>query len=310
MTTQLVEYQPGEIAIPDRATLIAKLNAVQEFQKLVHELLSEGDDYGVIPGTNKPTLFKPGAEKITKILGLAEHYEIVQSVEDWTRPLFRYLIKCQLLYNGMVVAESYGECNSMEDKYRWRNAQRKCPQCGKEAIIKGNEEFGGGWLCWKKKDGCGAKFSDNDYEITGQEAGRVENPDIFSLVNTILKMGQKRAFVGAALSAGRLSEVFTQDLDDMPRGDDAPSAPQATTRPQNAPQRPRAAQPDKSPMRPQGQAVAIAPELQEQADRFGWGQGALVKWLSDGGYMEGTNISDQAVDALRDFADSVGMADK
>lgn len=301
------DYQSTELILPDRATLVAKLQAVKEFQQLCHELLSEGDDYGVIPGTNKPTLFKPGAEKITKILGLAERYEIVQSVEDWTRPLFRYLIKCQLLFNGTVVAESYGECNSMEDKYRWRNAQRKCPTCGNESIIKGKEEFGGGWLCWKNKGGCGAKFSDNDYEITGQEAGKVENPDIFSLVNTILKMGQKRAFVGAALSAGRLSEVFTQDLDDMPRGDDAPVAPQATTRPPQRQQPARAAQPDKSPTRPQGQAVAITPELQEQADRFGWGQGALVKWLSEKGHMEGSVIKDTAVDALKDFADEVGV---
>jgi len=35
-----------------------------------------------------------------------------------------------------------------------------CPECGvTSAIIKGKEEYGGGWLCFAKKGGCGAKFS-------------------------------------------------------------------------------------------------------------------------------------------------------
>lgn len=36
-----------------------------------------------------------------------------------------------------------------------------CPACGKKgSIIKGKEEYGGGYLCFKKKGGCGAKFKD------------------------------------------------------------------------------------------------------------------------------------------------------
>jgi len=37
-----------------------------------------------------------------------------------------------------------------------------CPSCGKRAIIKGKPEYGGGWVCYKKLDGCGAKFPDGD----------------------------------------------------------------------------------------------------------------------------------------------------
>ena len=46
---------------------------------------------------------------------------------------------------------------------------------------------------------------------------RVTNPDPADQVNTILKMAKKRAMVDAALSVGRLSEIFTQDVEDMPR---------------------------------------------------------------------------------------------
>jgi len=40
-----------------------------------------------------------------------------------------------------------------------------CPVCKKTgAIIKGKEEFGGGWLCFGKKGGCGSKFTDAEME--------------------------------------------------------------------------------------------------------------------------------------------------
>jgi hypothetical protein len=61
-------------------------------------------------------------------------------------------------------------------------------------------------------------------------AYRLDNEDIYSQVNTILKMAKKRALVDAALSAGRLSDVFTQDIEDMP--DIVESEPkQPTTQP-------------------------------------------------------------------------------
>jgi len=73
-------------------------------------------------------------------------------------------------------------------------------------------------LCFKKSGGCGAKWEDGAEEIESQTIGRVENEDIYSQVNTILKMAKKRALVDAALSAGRLSQVFTQDIEDMGLG--------------------------------------------------------------------------------------------
>ena len=205
------------LALPTKDRFISDITAINEFQRLAHQYLIEGADWGVIPGTSKPTLLKPGAEKIAKLLGLADQYEIIDRQEDWTKPFFRYLIKCLLVSvnTGTVISEGMGECNSMESKYRWRESKRKCPQCSAETIIKGKAEYGGGWLCFAKQGGCGAKFQDGDESIEGQTIGRVENEDIYSQVNTILKMAKKRALVDAALSAGRLSQVFTQDIEDM-----------------------------------------------------------------------------------------------
>lgn len=41
-----------------------------------------------------------------------------------------------------------------------------CPDCHKVgAIIKGKQDFGGGYLCWDKKGGCGSKFTDDEYAL-------------------------------------------------------------------------------------------------------------------------------------------------
>ncbi len=211
------EVKTNALTLPDEGTFRRDIEAINRFQQVVHKTMVPDLDYGIIPGTSKPTLLKPGAEKIAKLLGLSDQYIILSQQEDWAKPFFRYLIKCQLVHvnSGALISEGMGECNSMEGKYRWRDSKRKCPVCGVEAIIKGKAEYGGGWICFKKQGGCGVKFDDGDETIEDQKIGRVENDDIYSQVNTILKMAKKRALVDAALSAGRLSDVFTQDMEDL-----------------------------------------------------------------------------------------------
>ncbi len=211
------ENRSTALMLPDEATFKRDLQAINNFQAIVHAQMRPGLDYGIIPGTTKPTLFKPGAEKITKLLGLSDQYIVLEKVENWDKPLFFYTVKCSLVYinTGDLISEGLGSCNSREGRYRWRESKRKCPECGAEAIIKGKAEYGGGWLCFKKQGGCGYKWDDGAEVIEKQTIGRIENDDIFSLVNTFLKMAEKRALVDAALHAGRLSEVFTQDIEDI-----------------------------------------------------------------------------------------------
>src|SRR3954470_7593778 len=197
---------------------VERYNAVTEF---VSRVLRNEIDYGVIPGTDKRTLLKPGAEKLTTFFGLSTRFQLLERIEDWTgdghggEPFFYYLYRCQLFRGDVLIAEGDASCNSRETKYRWREAKRVCPACGQTAIIKGREEFGGGWTCWKKQGGCGAKYPDGDQTIESQQTGRVFNPDIADQVNTIQKMSQKRSLVGAVLLAVNASEFFTQDIEDM-----------------------------------------------------------------------------------------------
>lgn len=195
---------------------------VAQVDQFYRDVMQDGTDYGKIPGTDKPTLYQPGAQMLDQIFGYSPRFEILPaSVLDWQRPIpfFHYVVMCRLisLRTSETVAEGIGSCNSYEDKYRWRNSKRVCPDCKAEAIIKGKQEYGGGWLCFKRNNGCGAKFRDGDSAIEGQQAGRVENEDTASLENTISKMAQKRAHIAATLNATGASRIFTQDIEDLPQ---------------------------------------------------------------------------------------------
>ena len=187
-------------------------NALVEFTKSV---LKDGLDYGKVPGVSKPSLLKPGAEKLATLYRLRPSFELVTSREDWDGGFFYYHYRCKLTRDGEFMGEAEGSCNTKEKKYRYRNAERVCPNCGKPTIIKGKAEFGGGYICFAKKGGCGAKFKEGDAAIEGQEVGQVENPEIYDTVNTVQKMAQKRALVAAVLITTGASEFFTQDVEDL-----------------------------------------------------------------------------------------------
>ncbi len=192
-----------------------------EQRKLLGQFISanmvEGidGDYGVIPGTTKRTLLKPGAEKLVQLFYCSAKYVVTSKVENYDTGLFSYQFKCEILNGeGYTVAEGVGFCSTYESKYRWTSPQRKCPACGKDAIIKGKQQWGGGWVCWDKKGGCGEKFKDDDKDIVSQDIEQVQNPDIMDKVNSVLKIAKKRALVDAAISLARCSDMFTQDMED------------------------------------------------------------------------------------------------
>lgn len=105
----------------DITTFKGTMEKIGQFQRLVRENLSEGKDYGTIPGTTKPTLFKPGAEKILMLMGLQSTYEIIDSTRDWKEGFFQYQVKCTLKKGDIIITQGLGACNSKEKKYVNRN---------------------------------------------------------------------------------------------------------------------------------------------------------------------------------------------
>lgn len=212
------------------------LQQVQLVQQVMKEAMQDGEHFGVIPGTQKPTLLQPGAQKLCMTFRLAPEYEVHE--KDLGAGHREYRIGCTLksITTGVVIGSGVGICSTMESKYRYRQAERLCPSCGKPAIIKGKSEWGGGYVCYEKKGGCKAKFKDGDPAIEGQKVGRVENPDVADTYNTVLKMGKKRAFVDATVTALAVSDIFTQDLEETVEPQkEAPAPSKDVTPPQDLP---------------------------------------------------------------------------
>lgn len=229
-----------------RALTIDELHRnLQYVREVMAKEMKKGTDYGQIPGCgDKPGLFQPGAQKLLLTFNLCEYVkkEVLREYPGFHREYeFTVAVKAP---NGKEW-DGVGTCSTLETKYRYRKAERKCPKCGHNTIIAENPKFlkpgqVAGWLCWKKKGGCGATFAAKDPEIAGQSGERGENPDPAECWNTVRKMAFKRALVAAAINATNTSELWTQDLEDMrPNGsgeaDDSPPPSDTTPPGKNAP---------------------------------------------------------------------------
>lgn len=135
------------------------LTKITQFQQLVQSQLKQNHDYGVIPGTPKPTLLKPGAEKILMLMGLRSEFEIVDSTRDFEKGFFQYQVRSKLYRGDTLITEGLGAANTKERKYL--------------------------------------------------------KQDPFTIDNTVLKIAKKRALIDATLLVASLSEVFTQDVEDL-----------------------------------------------------------------------------------------------
>ncbi len=221
MTSEAIEIAE----IPKQDTAIEALKPyskeeirrqVNRIQEILKDIMIEGEHYGKIPGCGpKPALLKPGAEKICLAFRLVARFE--WTMTEHKNDHREYDMTCRLYggNDGPLLGEGVGVCSTLESKHRYRNAAKKCPDCGKETIIKGKAEYGGGWICFAKKGGCGAKWQDGDRVIEGQDVGKVENQDPADQWNTVKKLSKKRAYVDAVLTVTAASDIFTQDIEDI-----------------------------------------------------------------------------------------------
>lgn len=165
-----------------------RVNLVQE---VMQNIMKRDTHYGTIPGTPKPTLYKPGAEVLCVTFRIAQEYKIEDLSSDGHA---RYRVTCigRHQTTGITLGEGVGECSSGEEKYKWRGAACKAE------------------LDYTPENMRRKKFYKNGNTV---DQIRTEPAD---LANTILKMACKRAMIAMTLNVTAASDIFTQDIEDIP----------------------------------------------------------------------------------------------
>jgi len=158
-------------------------------QEVMRAVMKPEVHYGKIPGTDKPTLFQPGADVLCMTFRIAAEF----SVEDLsTDDAIRYRVTCRGVHqtSGVTLGSGIGEGSTAEEKYKWRRAVN-------------DKEFEASPPSMRR-----VKFAKN-YEV---KQVRTEPADV---ANTVLKMAAKRAKIAMVLNVTAASDMFGQDLEDL-----------------------------------------------------------------------------------------------
>ncbi|TFE01478.1 hypothetical protein [Jeotgalibacillus salarius] len=71
---------------------------IEQLNTFVEDVMVKGVDYGLINGFSKPTLLKPGAEKLCDVFGFSKTAEVTNRLEDWDSELLSCEVKlCHLI---------------------------------------------------------------------------------------------------------------------------------------------------------------------------------------------------------------------
>ena len=205
-----------------RMSVADTVDQVQQIQHLMKEVMISNEHFGVIPGCgNKPSLLQPGAQKLALMFGFAAKYEIEKTIEQNGHR--EYEVTCELVNRNTdtIVGQGVGVCTTMEGKFRYRSENTGEPVPPEYWDTRDKSLIGGAGFSPRKTNGQWFIHHQVDHD----------NPADY--YNTVKKMAKKRAFVDAVLTATAASDIFTQDIEDMPEVFTSEGSDEASTNQNN-----------------------------------------------------------------------------
>jgi len=204
-----VNINPDDIVIDETKVMtVGQLLSRRAYiTQIVENVMNEGSDYGVIPGTKKPTLYKSGADKLNNTFNVGKDQPVIEDVSNGDEIRYRLITKLFSRISGKFLGTGVGECSSKEEKYQWRR-----PVCKEEFNEASPERRKEKWEA--KKDNRGWKIKDNEGNYVGVKIQMVQT-NASDIANTILKMADKRSYIHATIAVLGISDLFEQDLEDL-----------------------------------------------------------------------------------------------
>lgn len=192
---EIVPWSDAHVFSPKEVS--GRVNAIRTIMK---KIMRPDVHYGTIPGTSKPTLYKPGSEVLLLTFRIAIEPEItdLSSADE-----IRYRVRAfgKHVPTGALAGIGVGECSSKEEKFLWREAV-----CREEYDATPEEQRR---IKFKRK-----------WDNGRPSAIRIEQIKVHpaDAANAVLKRAKKRAQVDFCLTAMAASDIFTQDVEDLPDG--------------------------------------------------------------------------------------------
>ena len=178
-----IEYRAQFVMEPAEARALD-----DQLRECMRAVLRENVDYGIIPGTDKPSLYKPGAEKLLQWFGFGHTMERTDTERDGDGKRLGVTYRCTVIKGlpgqTVVVASCEGYAGYDEDRY------------------------------YTNVEDATAKEQANARRYK-RDVNPLKCREYRAPWNTLMKMAEKRALVGAAIQGTAASGLFTQDVEDM-----------------------------------------------------------------------------------------------
>lgn len=182
----------------DRAKLI---------QDAIARRMVEGIHYGQIPGTQRKSLRKAGAEALADLFQFRS--VIVNTVVEYPDDHREVRATCTLYVGDEsqpALVQRSGLCTTKETKYRWRNENTGAeppPEYWKKGTpdYKNSEVLGGPDFYTRKVDGHWLVFH------------QIPVANVADSYHTVAAMAEKRAFVAAVIAACAASDALVSEDD-------------------------------------------------------------------------------------------------
>lgn len=201
-TTELAKTDDTDLLMRPVAPIKALLEAQAETVEFIKKGLHRDTDYGSLPGSDREVLFKAGAERLCSAFGVSAEYEITEQEIDHDR------------------------------KIVWTKRKKKWYTEDGRRRFNWEDEHGDSLGFYRyvvavklTSRETGALLGTGIGVCSTMESKYIDRPR--ELENTILKMAQKRAMVGAALNVFCLSDRFTQDMEESAESEAVAKEPDA-----------------------------------------------------------------------------------
>lgn len=217
----------NELATQDTSSAVSVGQMKQQMlliQEYMSDILQEGQHYGKIPGCgDKPSLLKPGAEKLCFAFNLRPDFTIkVKELGDGHREVE---VVCRLInkQTGFEVAQGVGSASTRESKWLYRSGVGELTEFDVPKaywkdrslnILQNVDESLTGLPLSTQKD------EDGKWKIA-IKGTKVEHDNPADYYNTVLKMSKKRAQVDATITGTACSDIFTQDIEEIRQNEQA-----------------------------------------------------------------------------------------